>query len=305
MPSAAFKTSGTTVEPEWIDQHGDAVINTMTLACRRHATCLGTAGNTYWFCSEVLASEVRPVCDTLFPRRANQHDWEQCNAFRDVYLLGIDIRAEALSKTKRECAGAAAKSHGKPLDVWMVPPRLSAGYSGPVTFYALDPDTHVPVLARITFENQGVYAPSNPAGNPVTFFPIPYTVKYARVPNAEGHTDLAPPMILVTAPAYPEASSGPPWPEMRFRLAADVPKLVVEMEPPGEKLRRGTNRVTITTRDAATGKPVEMRVILGADAIGNSNTPLTIEVGRSGHRPEIWLTSLFDQYSDVVVARAR
>ncbi len=305
MPSAAFKFYGLPLDPDWIDQHGDAVVGAMSLACRRHATCLGTAGNTFAFCDDVLTAEVHPVCDKLFPSNTNRHEWDQCSAFRDTFLLGLDQRAEALWKQQQDCAKNAAAPHQKPLDLWMSPPTLPVEFSGQVKFFALDPDTHVPVLARITFENQRVYAPANPVGNPASFYPIDYTLKYARVPNAEGHTDVVPPTIVVTTPAYPEVAGAPPYPVMKFRLSAEVPKLVVEMKPAPEKLRGGKNSVIISARDAATGKPVEMRVVVGNDQIGNTNTPITVEVRRSGHHPEIWLTSLFDKYSDVVVARGR
>jgi len=302
MPSAAFNFLGLSLDAEWIEAHAERILDSMALACRRQATCLATPGNTFAFCDDVLAAELQPLCEKLFG--TNDRDRAQCVAFRDTYLLGIDQRAGTIWKEQQECAKKTAAAHDEPLEVWMDPPRLPAGFSGTVRFFALDPDKHVPVLARITFEGQRVYSAANPAGNPATFYPIEYALKYTRVPNAEGHTELVPPMIIVTAPAYPDAAGGPPWPEMRFRLAADVPTLVVEMTPPAEKLRRGANNVTIAAHDAATGKPVEMRVYVGADAIGNTNTPLSIEVDKSGHRPEIWLRSLFDQYSDVVVARA-
>jgi hypothetical protein len=74
----------------------------------------------------------------------------------------------------------------------------------------------------------------------------------------------------------------------------------VEMKP--AKLRRGKNIVTITAVDSVTGKPVEARVMGGERVLGKTNQPFEIEI--TGKRPEIWVTNLYDRYSDVVVAPA-
>lgn len=304
MPSAALQELGFRLDAFWVDQHFDAVVNAMAPACRRHATCLGTAGNIFWFCNETLGIEVRPICDKLFPRNVSPTDWNECTWLRDTILMGIE-GVKGAWQAKQECAKAAAKPHTKPLDFWMVPAKLPVGFSGDLMFYALDPDTHVPVLARIEFEGQQVWSPANPAGNPITFHAVPYTLKFNRIPNADGHTDVVPPTITVISPAYPAAVPGPAYPDLKLRLPVDVPKVIVEMNPPAAKLRRGKNSVIIAARDADSGKPVEMQIMLGEDAIGQTNKPVTIEIAKGGHHPEIWLTSVFNRYSDVVVAKAR
>lgn len=306
LPSAAFALFGLTLDAGWIEQHADTVIAAMGLACRRRATCLGTAGNTFWFCDDVLYAEVHPVCDKLFPKKADAHNWDQCSAFRDTYLTGIELLAGNIWRKAQQCAKVAgATPHTKPFEVWMEPASLRPGFTGTIKFFAIDPDTHLPVLAAITFENQTVYAPANPAGNAATYYPIPYTLKLVRVPNSEGHSDIVPPMVTFTTPAYPSTADGPPYPLVKFRLPAEIPTLAVEMKPGADKLHKGKNRVIISARDVDTGKPVEMRVVIGTDQIGNTNEPLVIDLEKSGHHPEIWLTSLYDRYSDVVVAKAR
>jgi hypothetical protein len=67
------------------------------------------------------------------------------------------------------------------------------------------------------------------------------------------------------------------------------------------KLHPGKNRVTVTARDAESGKPVEGRVMAGELVAGDTDQLLEIEVPRRGKAPEIWVTSLFDAYGDVVV----
>ncbi len=300
LVSAAFKFYGLQLDMKWVLAHRDTVLKGLEMACQRHATCLATPGNIFWFCDDVLAAEARPVCDKLFPGD------EQCAVFRETYLLGIDIKAKAVWDEATACASKLpAVAHSKPLDFWMTPSTLPVGFSGKVKFYALDPDTHVPILAGITFENQSVLAPANPFGSPASFYPFDYKLRYNRVPNADGHTDVVPPMITVTAPAYPTGASGPSYPVTKFRLPAEVPKMIVEMEPAPDQLRRGKNVVTIHAHDAATGKPVEARVMLGDEAVGDTNQPITLELPRKGRHAEIWVTSLFDKYSDVVIAKAR
>lgn len=88
------------------------------------------------------------------------------------------------------------------------------------------------------------YAPANPTGKLATFYPFKLPFKFIRVPNAEGHTSLVPPMVTVEAEGYPPT---------QFRLAAPVPEMKVEMRPAPSALRRGKNVVTIQAHDAATG----------------------------------------------------
>jgi hypothetical protein len=290
MHASAFKFYGLTLDPRWVAAHSDAVIQAIAPACRRHGTCLATPGNMFWFCDDVLWREARPICKNLFPGDP------MCAPFLETYILGIDLNAKKKWEEAQACGATVAPAkHPKPLQIWMEPATIPADYRGKLTFFALDPDTKVPILANVTFEDQIVYASANPAGVPASFYPFDYPLKYKRVPNGDGHTDLVPRTVTVTAPGYPTTT---------FRLAADIPKLIVEMTPAAAKLRPGKNVVTVHARDAATGKPVEARVMVGLDIAGNTNVPLVIELKR-GRRPEIWLTSLFDKYSDVVLAKGQ
>ena len=178
--------------------------------------------------------------------------------------------------------------------MWTTPEVLPPLFKGKLTFFARDPDTHLPVYAKFKFENQIVYASANPEGLPASIYAFDYTPKFKREPNAEGHTNVVPPMVTVTAPNYPTST---------FQLPAEVPKMTVTMKP-GE-LHGGKNVITIEARDAATGKLVEARVMSDSDPIGDTNMPITLQLNRKGQHPEIWVTSLFNLYSDVVVAKAR
>jgi hypothetical protein len=99
------------------------------------------------------------------------------------------------------------------------------------------------------------------------------------------------PEVRIEAPGYRVES---------FRVPVEVPVMKVTMKP--AKLKRGKNSVTITAIDSITGKPVEARVMAGEIVAGKTNAPFQLEI--SGKRPEIWITNLYDRYSDVVVAPA-
>jgi hypothetical protein len=289
IASAAFRFYGLTLDQKWVTNNTDAISKALAAPCRRHASCLAIPGNMFWFCDDVLWRETRPLCQKLFPGD------DMCRAFLETYLLGIEMHAKEHWQAAQECASKAPVTHTKPLEIWMEPASIPPDYHGKVIFFALDPDTRLPVLANITFEDQIVYAPANPAGLPAAFYPFDYNVKFKRVPNSDGHSDVIPALVTARATGYPPTT---------FRLAAEVPKLIVEMEPAAKKLRSGQNVVIVHARDATTGKPVEARVMLGEGVVGTTNLPITLVLKR-GKRPEIWLTSLFDKYSDVVVAKPR
>jgi hypothetical protein len=289
MVTSAFTFYGLQLDGHWISDHHAAVDKELEGACKRHATCLGSPGTTFWFCDDVLANEAHKVCPKLFPND------DQCKFYIETWLLGIDVNARVLWQTAQKCvAKSPVASHTKPLDVWSNPEVVPAQFKGRLTFYARDPDTHLPVYAKFTFDNQVVWASSNPEGVPATLYPFDYTLKFNRRPNADGHTDVVPPMVTVTAPTYPTST---------FPLPVEVPKMIVTMQP--AELHGGKNVITIEAKDAKTGKPVELRVMSGSDPIGESNAPITLQLNRRGEHPEIWVTSLFNTYSDVVVAKAR
>jgi hypothetical protein len=282
LVSAAFSYYGLQLDMNWITANRDVLLKAFEPACRRHATCLATPGTTYWFCDDVLTNELHEAdfCAKLFPQEAQP----KCRQYREIWLLGIDIKAKDKWQAAQKCAASTPPvQHTKPLEVWMRPEVLPPHFKGKVTLYARDADTHLPVYAKFKFDTAIVYASANPEGLPATVYPFDYTPTFKRVPNAEGHTDLVPPTVTVTAPYYPTSS---------FPLKAEVPKAIVELK------REGRNKIIVEAKDATTGKPVEMRVMMGDDAIGDTNKPIELKRGQKG---QIWVTSLFNMYSDQVV----
>ena len=93
--------------------------------------------------------------------------------------------------------------------------------------------------------------------------------------------------------------------DIRFKLLLplpiDRPKMTATLEP--AQLTPGTNTITVRAIDADSGKPIYARVMAGDRVLGDVNKPLTLEWKRGEKRPEIWVTSLYDHYNDVVVLK--
>ena len=292
LKSAAFTMLGLSPDAKWFENHYDEMLKLYAPICRKHATCLATPGNNFLFCDDIVIREYRAVCDTAYPKSKNAFENEQCREFTEIWALGVDMRANAVSVEGQKCAKEKGLDvmHAKPPIVWVEPSPIPRGYKGDIYVYALDPDTHVPVQANIEIEKQQIYSPANPTGRVATGYPFKWSHKYNRVKTADGHADLAPPMLTLTPQFYPAVT---------IPLPSPAPKMIVEMKP--AKLKRGVNKVTVTARDAESGEPVEARVMAGHDVAGDTNQPIEITVPKSGKVPEIWVTSLFDAYGDVVV----
>jgi hypothetical protein len=220
MPNAAFALLGLQIDVRWLDAHYDQMMELFAPTCRKHATCLATPGNNFLFCDDVLVREYRAVCDKVFPKSKNATDFEQCHEFTEIFALGVDMHAKAFADTGQQCAKEKHLDvmHAKPPIVWIEPQTIPRGYKGYITVYAIDADTHVPVRADITIENQIIYAPANPAGNVATGYVFNWPIKYKRVKNADGHEDLAPPEVTVKPELYPPVT---------FTMPSTPPKMIV------------------------------------------------------------------------------
>jgi hypothetical protein len=294
IPSAAFTFLGINLDAQWVQRHYTELREAIKPVCAKQSSCVATPGNNRLFCNDLTAPMLRDVCLTKFSKDKQPEEYERCRQFMEIYALGVDQRSVKPAAAAQKCAGPLVP-HTKPPIVWMKPEKLTPGYSGYVTFYALDPDTHIPVPAIITLEGQIVYAPANPTGQMATYYPFKLPVKLIESKRADGHRDLIPPMVTVKPENYPS---------VQFPLAMELRKVTVDMQPSAAKLKRG-DKVTITAKDVATGAPVELRVFAGDDSIGDTNLPIVINWPKNRKRPEIWARSLFNRYSDVVVAPAQ
>jgi hypothetical protein len=280
---------GYTVGQEWVEAHWQELNEALQPVWAKTATCFVTAGNDQLFCSDVAASEAFPLCDR-YPQGSVDH--EKCIFTMTAILAGQDHNSKEAWSSMQDCAAQHKSAGERTLEWWLVPETFGANYAGHFTVYAIDSETRVPVQARLQIQStQQVYAEDVPNGLPTTYYKIPWKARLSRVPNAQGHRDVVAPEVRIEAPGYRVES---------FRLPLAVSAMKAEMKP--ARLKRGKNTVTVTAVDSVTGKPVEARVMGGEYVLGKTNEPFELEI--TGKRPEIWITNLYDRYSDVVVAPA-
>lgn len=285
---------GFDIGQEWVDAHWRELSEALSPACAKIATCFAAPGNDATFCNDLVSQEVFATTCNRYPE--GSVDREKCSFFVRVYLFGHDRNSTEPWKKIQECTKAQTVAGERTFEWWIAPARIGADYAGSFTVYAIDSETRVPVRASVHVESKAqVYAPDSPDGLPTTFYAVPWKPRLTRVPNAHGHRDVAPPRVRIEAKGYRTET---------FQLPMDVSTMIVKMEPDASQLKRGRNTVTIVARDAATGAPVEARVMAGSTVLGKTNEPFELEIVKGQKRPEIWVTNLYDRYSDVVVVPA-
>lgn len=275
------------LDPKWNEAH-HAQLEAMTPPyCAKRATCNASPGRLWWFCNDVLALELRATCDTLFEAAAHPDDNRQCHTWMDTYVSGVDQRGSKDWATAQKCLKDSDIDTKTPrqMDWWSYPATIPSGYNGSIFVYAVDRQTHVPVEAEISFEDQNIYATAPPTGRPTTYYEFQWPRKLIRVPNAEGHTDLRPLMMSMTAPGYET---------VRTPVPAIIPKMITS-------LTRQAKTIIVTATDSITGKPVEAQVYLGDTTLGFTNEPIEVTIGKK--HPDLWVRSPFDLYGDVVVLK--
>jgi hypothetical protein len=285
---------GWDIGQEWVDAHWSELSAALAPACAKIATCFATASNSSTFCSDVVAEEVFATTCDRYP--AGSQDRTKCTFFVRTYLAGHDRNSAAPSKKVRACAKELPATGERTLEWWMSPATIGPDYDGSFRVYAIDSETRVPVLARVIVDvKQKVYAEDAPSGLPSTFYRVPWKGKLVRVANAAGHRDVVAPQVRIEAAGYKTVT---------FQLPMTIPTMNVTMHPDPSQLQPGTNRVTISATDAITGEPIEARVMGGSAILGKTNIPFDLTIAKDQKLPEIWVTNLYDRYSDVVVAPA-
>jgi hypothetical protein len=291
--AAASTLRGYSLQQDWVDKHWNEMIELIRPTCRKLATCYATPDNSAIFCMDLLFPEFWSVCDR-YPKDSEM--FEQCSYFTRIYSFRADLRDKKTWKEAQTCAKAAAPRNAQPkaMEVSMTPAKIGDDYTGKFVVYALDPETRVPIQALIEMQDTPLSARA-PGGKPWTNYDIEWPVTFRRVPRADGHTDLVPPTITVSADGYAPVT---------LTMPVTPGKAIVEMTPAIDQLKRGKNTVTVIARDSVTGKPVELRVLAGETILGYTNKPFELELKKGEKRPEIWATSLFHRYDDVVIAPA-
>jgi hypothetical protein len=295
--SAANQHLLVTLDPNWTIAHRDEMLKVVEPYCTKRATCLASPGRYWWFCNDVFAQEIRGFCDK-YDEKTQHHDYESCRIWMDVYSTGVDQRGSPAWAAAQECLKKTvpASTALRKMEIWSTPATLPVKYKGVIQIFAIDTASHIPVEAEITEDGQVIYSRDVPSGKATTFYQFNIPSLTARVANAQGHTDIVPATMTLTAPGY-EVLNVP--------VPTTIGKMDAKLSPPADKLKPGTNTITVISTDSATGKPVEGQVYIGDQTIGFTNQPIEITIEKKEKRPEIWVRSPFDLYSDVVVAQAQ
>jgi hypothetical protein len=288
---------GFNLDPRWLRTNWSQLDAALKPLCAKIATCFATPGNSEAFCTDIVRPAFLESADR-FPRES--YDWDQWTMTAMTYYL-IELGTFPPKYRQAQACAAELPAAGeslmpRKLETWFHPREFGPGYNGLVTFYAIDAETRVPVMGRVSFEGQRILPVESPDGTALTAFELKWPVILNRVPSqVTAHEDLVVPLVTIEANGYEPVT---------VRLPVEIASLEVSMSPEPSRLKPGKNRITVTARDSTTGAPAEMRVMADDIVLGDTDQPLIIEIPPSGKRPEIWLTSLFGRYSDVVVAPA-
>ena len=282
---------GFALDRKWIDEHWDEMRTAFLPICGKIANCFTIPGNPSTFCIDLARDEFQVPCER-FERGTRDHD--QCSMFATTQVIGLGIKKQ-LHQEAQSCATKAATGETRRLEAWTSPSRITSDFDGRLRIFAIDAESRIPVRARIASDGPGRFR-STEGPVPTAAAILEWNPRLKRVPNEEGHTNVVRPSFTLQADGYEPLTIPAP---------IEIRAMVVEMDPSPAQLRPGKNVVTITTRDSVTGQLVEARVMAGAMIAGETNMPIELVIERGKGIPEIWVTSLFDRYSDVVVSPAR
>jgi hypothetical protein len=292
LPRSEFgqiaKIRGFELRQEWVIAHWDEMLKLMHPMCEKVANCQAVPGNPWVWCKDIHYDDFVAKCDAF----TDADDRKRCTYFVSVFFLGQDDPARKAQDEAQACAVAqAAGQPERDLKVWMKPTSMPLNFKGKLIVYAIDAETNLPVMANLAVTGPELLYPTESIdGSPVAGYAQTYTLMMNRVPRADGHRNVEVPVITISAPGYRS---------QQITLPIEKPRMTLEMSP--KTLKRGKNSVTITARNAATGKPVELRVMGDDRAIGKTNVPFEVEWKKGEASPEIWVTSLYDLYDDVVL----
>lgn len=283
---SAFR--GFNLRPEWVDAHWDEMTKIFKPMCAKIGNCFTVKDNDWVYCVDILRDDFLASCDR-FP--ADSEDRTQCSMFAMTYYIGLGAKTQ-LHKAAQDCvAGQPPATGERELQAWVKPQKFPRHFDNLMTVYAYDAETHIPVRAKYTITSGTIRSTEGPT--PTAGYPSNWRAGLTRVASADGHHEIVAPSVTLSATGYKP---------LTIPIEMEIPKAIVEMVPAADQLKPGMNTITVNARDAETGKPAELRVMLGDRVLGNANQPLEFEWAQGEKRPEIWVTSLYNEYSDVVVA---
>jgi hypothetical protein len=276
------------IDDKWLAAHWNELTAAYKPLCAKMSSCMTVKDNIWQYCRDMLHDDFLQVCDR-YP--AGSEDREHCLMVSLTYYIGLGSHEE-LSKQAHACTDAQPQGPERTLEAWMNPEKIPLDFNGAIDVYAYDAETHIPVRALLEIDSGKLRPTEGPI--PKTGYPNKWTARLKRVPRADGHSDIVLPTLTLKATNYKPLS---------FKLNMDLPRMTVTMSPSSDQLKVGMNTITVTAKDVATGAPVEARVMAGNMVLGRTNTPLELELTDRDQLPEIWVTSLYDRYSDAVVMK--
>jgi hypothetical protein len=277
---------GFDLKEAWLDAHWNEMMGVFAPFCAKIANCFTVKDNTWVFCLDLMRDDFINSCER-FPK--GSEDRTQCRMLATTYFIGIAGISD-LHKAAQECAAALPSTGVHRLEAWVRPEKMNLDYNGELTVFAYDAETHLPVRAGLTVDAGKLTRTDGPAAAGSI---LKWRAGLKRVPNAQNHSDVVLPTATLVATGYEP---------LTIHFPVEIPAVKVTMSPLAAELKTGSNTITVTAVDSVTGKPVEMRVMAGETTLGDTNRPLQLELTAGTKLPEIWVTSLFDRYSDVVVA---
>lgn len=291
MTAYATALHGYDLHQEWVDAHWDEMSKIILPLCGKIGNCFTVKDNDWVFCLDLMRDEFLNTC-SKFPK--GTEDYDQCVKFSMTYYVGLGAKTK-LDASVKDCVKALPPETAERSLVASVKEKLEVDYEGPLTIYANDAETHIPVRAQLTIDGASQLR-STEGPKPTAGYPSKFRAKLTRVDDGHGHHAVVPPTVTLKANGYKT---------LTMPLPIAVPKMIVMMSPTADELKPGKNTVTVTATDADTGKPVYARIMTGEVVAGNANKPIVIELEKGKKRPEIWVTSLYDKYADVVIAPAK
>ncbi|HEX8617804.1 MAG TPA: hypothetical protein VF911_09495, partial [Thermoanaerobaculia bacterium] len=254
--ATAFR--GFDMHQEWVDEHWDEMRAAFKPYCAKMGNCFTVKDNDWVYCLDLLRTDFIKECDR-FP--AGTKDRDQCTMFAVTYYVGLGAKTK-LHAAAQSCMAKQPQPATRTLAAFVEPEKISIIHNGKFTVHAYDAETHIPVRAFMSIESGTLK--SLEGSTPKTGYANEWKARLKRVPNAQGHKDVVAPVVTLEAPGYEK---------LTFAMPIDVPTMTVEITPSPDQWKVGMNVITVTARDAATGKPVFGRVMAEDMVLGETNKP--------------------------------
>ncbi|MCM2316819.1 MAG: hypothetical protein NDJ92_16855 [Thermoanaerobaculia bacterium] len=302
--SALLQTAtllGTDLKEDWIEQYAPMLLQRFSRPCKSYARCLAVWGNSIEFCQANLKHEIFAECDSLFDRATAGQDAYSCRTFANIYSIAQASDSEAVSKEAQACSRAKSEAAGpvarRPQPRVVVEPKAPRpGDDTTVIVRSFDGDGDpVMALVRIAGVERGR-----------TFTPMPYGFSFDKSWDDEGRTTLTPPAVVVYAP--PARPGGPPAFEPVTMSFETRPRTVrLEVTPPVERWKKGSNRVRVVAVDAVSGTEVQGRLKTIGGMLGPSGATVEIrlEKGTPPCGAPVWFAADQGSYAEADLGISR